>query len=62
MYKRQVKGLAAPPEDGESAASPDEEAPSKRPEEKPEKKPAEESGPQETGLENGSDPAEKVTA
>lgn len=57
-----VKGLAAPPEDGESAASPDEEAPSKRPEEKPEKKPAEESGPQETGLENGSDPAEKVTA
>ena len=57
-----VKRLAAPPEDGESAASPDEEAPSKLPEEKTEKKPAEESGPQETGLENGSDPAEKVTA
>lgn len=57
-----VKGLAAPPEDGESAASPDEEAPSKQPEEKPEKKPAEESGPQETGLENDSDPTEEVTA
>lgn len=57
-----VKGLAAPPEDGESAASPDEEAPSKQPEEKPEKKPAEESGPQEPGLESGSDPTEKVTA
>lgn len=57
-----VKGLAAPPEDGESAASPDEDPPSKQPEEKPEKKPAEESGPQESGLENGSDPAEKVTA
>lgn len=57
-----VKGLAAPPEDGESAASPDEEAPSKLPEEKTEKKPDEESGPQEPGLENGSDPAEKVTA
>ena len=57
-----VKGLAAPPEDGESAASPDEEAPSKLPEEKPEKKPDEESGPQEPGLENGSDPTEEVTA
>lgn len=56
-----VKGLAAPPEDGESAASP-EEAPSELPEEKPEKKPAEESGPQEPGLENGSDPTEEVTA
>lgn len=57
-----VKGLAAPPEDGESAASPDGEAPSKLPEEKPEKKPAEERGPQEPGLESDSDPAEKVTA